>query len=261
VTLKHGEEGYAMVAAVAAMAMLATLAVTLVEGNKSGIAVTAAELGQARASAAADAGLALALDRLLAGEWDADGKARTARFAGASLRIRIEDERAKVPLNLLGEEAAERLAQVAGLSGEEARIMAASLLDWTDKDDDPRPFGAEADHYAASGIMPANGPLQSIDELALLRGFDPALIGRMRPYVSVDYGVGGFNARTARPEAVTVMLGKGGEAPIGETHDLSGHPLTIEVEARISDSARALRRTIVEMPRAGGKPYVIRAAR
>lgn len=260
-TPRRGEQGYAMVAAVAAMAMLATLAVTMVEGNRTGIAMAQAELDQAKASAAADAGLALALDALIAGRWDVDGKTRTAHFADADLRIRIQDERAKVPLNLLSEEAAQRLAQVAGLSGQEARIAAASLLDWIDKDDDPRPLGAEAEHYGASGIAPRNGPLQSIDELARVRGFNAAILERIRPFVSVDYGLGGFNAGLARPEAVTVMLGEGSDSATGETRDLAGHPLTIEVEAKLGDSARALRQTLVEMPRPGGQPYVVRAVR
>ncbi len=56
--------------------------------------------------------------------------------------------------------------------------IADSILDWIDADDEPRPFGAEADDYLASGLSytPRNGPMASIDELLLVRGVTPTLL-------------------------------------------------------------------------------------
>src|SRR5688572_19141513 len=204
---RGGEQGYAMVAAVAGIAVFAMMAVVLVQSNRSIVTDVLAEQAQAKAAAAADAGFALALDGLLvkdrANRWSIDGRMRTMRFADAVLRIRIEDERGKVPLNLLDSESATRLVEAAGLGiGERARIAADSLLDWTDDDEEPRPSGAENEYYRPRGIRPRNGPLESIDELALVRGFDPATVDRMRSYVTVNFGIGGFDARFAQPTAI-----------------------------------------------------------
>lgn len=57
--------------------------------------------------------------------------------------------------------------------GSEAQAMLAALRDWTDTDNVQRPYGAEADWYAAHGRpTPRNGPLADIRELTLVRGFE-----------------------------------------------------------------------------------------
>lgn len=275
-----GEDGYAMVAAVAAIALFAMMAVALVRTNQTVIGDAAADYGQAKAAAAADAGFVLALGGLLAegraDRWSIDGRARALRFEDADLKIRVEDERGKVPLNLLDEETAARLVAAGGLSGERARIAADSLLDWTDDDDEPRGAGAEAIHYRGQGIHPRNGPLESIDELAQVRGFDAAVVDRLRDFVTVNFGTGGFDARFGQPRAIGVMLPGGDGNPaalsrerelsgqrtaieIGDSIDLTGRPLTIVVEATRPDGSRALRRTVVELTGAAQRPYIIRS--
>ena len=56
--------------------------------------------------------------------------------------------------------------------------IADAILDWLDADDDPRDFGTESSYYNSS--VPAydtkNGPLDSIDELLLVRGVTPRLL-------------------------------------------------------------------------------------
>ena len=56
--------------------------------------------------------------------------------------------------------------------------IADAILDFLDEDDEPREFGAEADHYTAlvPAYRPKNGPLESIEELLLVRGVTPQLL-------------------------------------------------------------------------------------
>lgn len=276
------ERGYATVAAVAAIAVFAMISLTLVEGNRTLVGDAAAEIGQARTSAAADAGLALALDGLLvrdrAMRWSIDGRVREATFAGMQLRIRIEDERGKVPLNLLDEDSARALAEAAGLSGERARNAADSLLDWTDDDDEPRPDGAESTWYQGRGVRPRNGALQSLEELTVIRGWDQAAIDRIRPFATTYFGRGaGFDARYAHPRAIGVMLGGGEGNPLAiqrqreqagqrtaielgdDAAQLNRRPLTIAVEATDGNGARTVRRTVIELTGKDSQPYVVRA--
>jgi type II secretory pathway component PulK len=56
--------------------------------------------------------------------------------------------------------------------------IADAILDWLDEDTEPRTYGAEAEYYNAlpTPCSPANGPLQSVEELLLVRGVTPNLL-------------------------------------------------------------------------------------
>lgn len=281
-TRRTGERGYASIAAIIMVAVLALVASTTIDRARSRIEVVRADLEQAKVAAAADAGFAMALDGLLvadrAGRWSIDGRDRSFDFDGARLVVSVEDERGKVPLNLLDDLYAQRLVEVLGLgSGLPGRIAAQSLIDWTDSDEDPHPNGAETEWYRNRGIRPRNAPLQSIDELATVRGFDAATIARMRSFVTVNFGAGGFDARYAMPDAMAVMLDGGDGNPLviqrrrelggqreaielGAPVDLVGRPLTIVVDVRRPGGAHLVRRTVIELTGATARPYVVRSA-
>ena len=255
------------------------VSLTLVADNRIAVGDAGAEVARARVSAAADAGLALALDGLLVGDramrWSIDGRIHETNFGGTHIRIRIEDERGKVPLNLLDEDTAKALVEATGKTGIEAQIAADSLLDWTDDDDDPRPNGAESAYYAKFSIHPSNGPPRSLDELTLVRGWDRSMIEQIRPFVTIWFGRGGFDARFAQPKAIGIMLGGGDGNPLeiqrqresdgqrtaielGDDIVLVGRPLSVVVEATDPTGARAVHRTIIELTGARDRPYVVR---
>jgi hypothetical protein len=56
--------------------------------------------------------------------------------------------------------------------------IADAILDWLDEDDEPREFGAEADYYSSlvPPYAPKNGPLETVEELLLVRGVTPLLL-------------------------------------------------------------------------------------
>ncbi|HKK01513.1 MAG TPA: type II secretion system minor pseudopilin GspK [Desulfuromonadales bacterium] len=89
-----------------------------------------------------------------------------------------------------------RLFSVFGLDDPEG--LTDALIDWIDKDSNRRPQGAE-DPYYLSLPHPyhcKNAPLDSLDELALIKGFTPAVIKAIRPYVTV-HGSDKININTA----------------------------------------------------------------
>jgi hypothetical protein len=100
--------------------------------------------------------------------------------APTTLRYGLEDESAKLNLNVLiaqHEEPAEQKARLMALPGMTEEV-ADSILDWLDEDDEPRELGAEADFYAglAPPYAPTNGPLRTIEELLLVQGVTPELL-------------------------------------------------------------------------------------
>jgi hypothetical protein len=56
--------------------------------------------------------------------------------------------------------------------------IADAILDWIDEDEEPREFGAERDFYSSlnSPYQARNGPINSIEELLLVRGVTPELL-------------------------------------------------------------------------------------
>lgn len=276
---RGGERGYALVAAVASIAVFAAMALAMLTATRAAVVTGVAEVGQARAAAAADAGIALALSGLAdddpANRWPIDGRARALDFADARLVVRVEDERGKVPLNLLDPAMATRLLEAFGLEGEALSVARDSLLDWLDADDEKRPFGAEDAFYAPLGYRPRNGAMASVGELRRVRGFDKALVARMTPVLTVNFGRGNFEPSHATPQAIEIMMGDDGSTELlnrrrelaGQrtaidltpTTELIAHPLMITSTAAMPDGARAVRRQVVELTGAAVRPYVVRS--
>lgn len=255
------------------------MALSILSATRAGIVTGTAEVDQARAAAAADAGVAIALSGLLIDDPGArfpiDSTARTIDFAGAQVAVRVEDERGKVPLNLMDEPMATRLLTAYGIEGEPLKVMRDSLLDWLDADEEKRPYGAEDAFYAPLGYRPRNGAFASVGELRRVRGFDAALVARMAPLLTVNFGRGNFEPSHAQPIAIEIMMGDEGSVDaIERRRELSGqkvaidttpaqnlvaHPLMISVIAQLPDGARAERHEIVELTGAPMRPYVVRS--
>ena len=266
--------------AVASLAVLALLALTMIEATRGSTRSARAELDRAQLTAAADAGIVLAVQGLaqsnLSRRWQPDGRLRTVAFAGATLDIRIEDELAKVPINLIGDEQAEALLAEFGLQGAELETARDALLDWRDGDDDPRPRGRERGGYAEDNILPRDGALRSNGELAAIPAIGPAMAARMDPFVTVfATGNGRFAADRASPLAQRVMtervieetvdgvpVREGGLAPedTGRVDDgVRGRPIRIIVRAYNASGSAARRNVVVELTGNPARPYVVRA--
>lgn len=239
---------------------------------------TRAELDRAHAAAAADAGVAIALKGLLSdaigNPMPIDGRPVRQRYGDADLVIHIEDETGKAPIDSLDDEQLTILLGFAGVSGEQLDIARDSLQDWVDDDDDPLAHGAEADYYAAAGVVPPNGSLRSIEELVRIRGWTPAMIERIRGFTTVSFGKHGFNRRTAQPKALQVMTGAATEGAdaiqrrkeaegqvtaldFSTPEPLTGRPLTIVVDVTLPDGARLRRRALIAVTGSKRRPYVV----
>jgi len=260
VSRKPGEQGYALVAAVASIAVFAGMALAVMSATQGALLTGRAEIAQAKVSAAADAGIALALSGLLsddiADRWSIDGRVHSARFEDASLRMRVEDERGKVPLGQVDDATITRLFEAMGLSDDALAVARDSLLDWLDDDDVPRPRGAESAFYARQGIRPRNGLPLSIEELRRIRGFDAALVTRIAPVATVVVSRASFDPRYANPTAIGVMAEGGPAQEIARSRELDGQRVAIE----IGDAAALVGRpvTIVAEASRPGGGYALR---
>ena len=99
----------------------------------------------------------------------------------AGVRYGLEDESARINLNAL------TLADSFTTNGGRTLLMslpgmtedvADSIMDWIDEDDETREYGAEYDYYQSLDppYSPKNGPLDTVEELLLIRGVVPQLL-------------------------------------------------------------------------------------
>ena len=97
------------------------------------------------------------------------------------VRWRLRDESARINVNSASSDV---LSRIAGL--DDAAV--ASILDWIDKDDVPNPDGAEKEYYASlsPSYTPRNGPLETIEELTLIKGVTPESYFGTEPQESLD---------------------------------------------------------------------------
>lgn len=274
------DRGFALIAAVAGVAAFGYIAYSMLAAERGNLAVASGLQTRARLAAAADAGLVMAAGRLAAADggqrWHIDSRSYRTEFAGTRLTIRIEDERGKIRLNSLSDDQALLMFESAGARGQQAVALRDAFLDWLDDDDEQRPFGAEAPAYAAQGIRPRNGALQSLGEVARIRGMTPDVYDRIAPAATVFFGEsGGFSVETGQPLAIAVMTGTGMGSPqvlqrqrelagqrtalgASEDADIAARPLTVRTLAEDGNGGRLERATIIEFPRGRAGPWVIR---
>ncbi len=96
-------------------------------------------------------------------------------------RFGVTDEAGKINLNSIlaldkgkGDVAKQMLMAIPGMTDEASD----SIIDWLDSDDTPRQSGAESDYYGAQSppYQAKNGPLDSLEELLLVKGVTPQLL-------------------------------------------------------------------------------------
>lgn len=131
------------------------------------------------------------------------GQPRSFEVDNGTVSIVIEEESGKIDLNsatsltgtppLFSHNALLRLFDNLKLS----RDLYEALADWVDTDETPRPNGAEANYYRT--LKPPhlvhNNWLDSVEELALIRGFTPEVVAKLRPFVTVYGSANGIPAK------------------------------------------------------------------
>lgn len=132
---------------------------------------------------------------------------------GAALEVHVEDESGKLlansivfPNGELNETAYSSMKTLLKKLGMEPEL-ADTLADWLDMDDLARPGGAEAATFynrLPQPYAPKNGNLDTIEETALIKGFDAPMAGRLVPFLTV-YTDGLVNINTA-PKEVLMSL-------------------------------------------------------
>lgn len=266
------QRGIALVVVLWLVALLALMAVSQTAAVRTETQVVGNLVEAANARAAAYAGLQLAIVDLAkplpAREMSADGSFYTLGFTSAQLFISISDESGKVDLNAAPGTLLDVLLAASEVEAGRREALVAAILDWRDRDKLRRLNGAEEEDYRAAGLDygPRNGPFQSLEELALVRGFDASLFHALAGNLTIYSGSAAVNPAVAPPGVLQALPGYGdeesGALSDGEEPDPADPPepfragfgpasggsvFSIYVEARLESGVRERLEAIVRL--------------
>lgn len=193
----HGRQAGAALLLVLWVVVLLTGVVTLFATAARTEGMQGRTLSRATAARyAAEAGLEVAALHLqgadLRTRWLPDGRPQRFVFDGHRLEVRVVDESAKVDLNAAPADVLSGLLLALQVAPDRARALAGAIIDWRDTDNLLSPEGgAEDGEYASAGLPygAKDRPFETLSELRLVLGMDPALFEKMRPYVTLYSGL------------------------------------------------------------------------
>ncbi len=249
-------------------------------------AITQQLINSARTRAAADAAVHMAIERLLSEdseyETSADDSVYEDTFDEITLRVAVINESGRIDLNKAPEELLDILLQSFTASEEERIVVLDSLLDWRDEDNEPRPYGAEDDEYAAMGLPygAADADMTSVEEFALVNGVTPELFKALRGMVTVYSGAVKLNPAMASSKLLMALSGysevnaerlqqQWKENELEDNADLManipatlisnrvGNVYTIEVEASMPESTKTRLASVIKLVGDKNNPYTL----
>ena len=104
----------------------------------------------------------------------------------------LSDEERRINLNALTSRNIDifvHLLEILEVESEEARHLAHAVLDWMDSNDavSHEEYGAESEYYQdlKNPLRAKNLPLESLEELLLVKGMNEEIFERIRPYVTI----------------------------------------------------------------------------
>lgn len=248
--------GVVLVIVLWVLALLVLIAGSYSVTTRTETVLTARMVSTAQARALAEAGIWLAVRDLTQpdgqGRWRTDGEARTLNFENGTAAVLLQDESGKIDLNAADIGLLHSLLLSATGDGYAALSMLQSILDWRDEDSDKRKVGAEAEEYAAAGLVhgPGNGPFTAVDELHLVMGMNDDLYGKLAPALTVYSGDSGLNPDVAVRGALLALPGMTPQRVDEYLADRAAAPL--KFDQRFLSGTRRRMVTILSQGEAGG---------
>ena len=183
--------GIALITVLWVLVLLSLIAAGFSRSTRTDVGLARNRVENAKAEALAEAGVNLAVLKLLSGvpaeRWRADGSVYGWRFGGGEILIEVRDEGGKIDLNAAPPELLAALFSAAGLAPDEATALADAVADYRDPDDFRRTSGAEDDDYESAelGYGAKDAPFELIEELQQVIGMPGDLYSEVAEAVTV----------------------------------------------------------------------------
>jgi len=114
-------------------------------------------------------------------------------------RYGLVDEERKININKVSYTVLKNFFEIAGkVASQQASDIAASIIDWRDKNDEPQENGAESGYYLTlDPPYPCkNGDFEVLEELLLVKGMSWKVFDKVKDKITI-YGTGAVNINTA----------------------------------------------------------------
>ena len=154
-------------------------------------------------------GVYLALDQLSAKPLSEATRYRL-KFNGSDLDIVVTPEHVKTNVNSASADEIRAAIIDAGIDADTARMLAARIVDWRDRDHDPMPQGMEDAQYQAvdRGYGAKDSRIDDLSELLLIADIERDAFTGLSRHLSI-YGGG-----AQRIYSISVTSSRGGQGPI-----------------------------------------------
>ena len=258
------QRGFALVTVIWGLGLILLLGGTLVVGAKYRSRIASADTSIARASAAAESAINLAIAATLVPEGKTRFPLQCRMPGGERAFVTVEEEIGKVDLNTASKPILERL--FAALASDKALgermageiLRARSTTPSTTPGTTPKP-GTEAGNPPPSSANGKQGPrpgFSSIMELDQIPGMPPGLFRKALPFITVASGRTSPAGEAASPALIEAL---GLSPPTGQPRRISASGnVTIRADVTFSDGSRQVREALIDFDGGAGLPYVIR---
>ena len=177
-----------------------------------------------------------------------------------NVSLTVIDERSKINLNALVNQSSNRvdnqvetelveLFRVLDVDPRESDLFIASLINWLDHpiegaQNDQDSSGAAADYYLGleNPYNIKNGPLDSVDEIRMIRGMDEEFFGKIKDYVTVYPADKKVNFSTASKSVMISALKGAAVSAIKKQEDSSPEDLKDDIADRIAEAVMEARK-------------------
>ena len=210
------QKGIALVLVLWVIVLLTVIAGAMSMTQRNGVYMTSNIRAEREGRALVDAGINFMMLQLKVKPgneqnalWPMDGKLRPWEFAGRTIWIGALPESGRIDLNRAPEELLLGLLVSAGLSESQAASIKDAIVDWRDRDQDPKPQGAEDSDYISAGrpLGARDELFMSVEELQQVLGVTPDLYNKIKPALTVHSRQRKVNPFYAPPEVLKALPG------------------------------------------------------
>ena len=211
--MNRAQHGYALVVTLWMVMLLSLLGSSYHHSARTEARLASLSRSGAQALASAEAGIWLAIERLVSQGGVSSRSIAPVEFAGRPIAVWIENQAGKLNLNLARTELIENLLRRASLPDDERTALLHAILDWRDVDGDRRDRGAEDADYRRAGYAygAKDGPFNAVEELRYVHGMTEPVYRRLEPAFTVYGEHSGIDPRVAVREALLAVPGAGAE--------------------------------------------------
>ena len=184
----HKSPGFVLIVVLWTLVLIAFITAHLAASGRTEARIAANLVANAGALAAADGAIYQAIfdlsDPRPDHRWALDRAPHDIDMGGSHIVVRVENEAARINLNVASPKLVEALLRACGRDPESAKQLASTIAQWVGTATDTGAGRDLPDSGNASGPSPG-APLETIDELARVPGMSPEIFAAIRPHLTV----------------------------------------------------------------------------